>query len=49
MSDALIEKLESGALNFTPEELEEMTPEWRAQVEADLAEEAEHQALIALD
>lgn len=47
MTDALIEKFESGALDWTAEELAQLKPWMVEQIQQDLVDEAEHQALLA--
>lgn len=47
MTDALTLKFESGSLDWTTEELAQLEPWMQEQIEADLLEEAEHQALLA--
>jgi len=47
MTTELELKLESGSLDWSDAELAQLPEHWREQVEADIAEEAEHQALLA--
>ena len=47
MTDALVLKFESGSLDWTAEELATLEPWMVEQIQQDLADEAEHRALLA--